>query len=323
MPVYIPTHPFHPAPGLDDPHAQTLHAALTRRLRPSGLRRERVWLSDGDFLDLEVLEAPSRDAPLLLLLHGLEGSSRSGYIRALLAGAAVRGWGAVALNFRSCSGEGNRLPRFYHSGETGDVREVLGRLGARGWGPRLAVGFSLGANVLLKLLAEDRDRSVLTAAAAVSAPFDLQASADALDLATGIGGVYRRVFLRSLKRKALEKARRFPESFDAGRIRAATGVREFDDVVTAPLHGFASAEDYYRRSSSGPLLMAIRRPTLLLSSADDPLAPGGIPKTAEDSPWLHRLEPPHGGHVGFVAGQAWRPEWWADAQVLHFLAQQL
>ena len=322
MPVFTPTHPFRPARGLEDPHAQTLHAALARRPRLSGLNRERVWLKDGDFLDLEVLEGSSRDAPLLLLLHGLEGSSRSGYIRALLAGAAARGWGAVALNFRSCSGESNRLPRFYHSGETGDVRELLGRLGARGWGPRFAVGFSLGANVLLKLLGEDGERSPITAAAAISTPFDLQTSADALDLATGVGSVYRRVFLRSLKRKALEKARRFPESFDAARIRAATGVREFDDVVTAPIHGFNSAEDYYRRSSSGPLLGAIRRPTLLLSSADDPLAPGGLPASAKTSPWLHLLEPPHGGHVGFVEGRAWRPRWWADAQVLRFLEQQ-
>lgn len=322
MPVFTPTHPFQPAPGLEDPHAQTLHAALARRPRLSGLQRERVWLKDGDFLDLEVLEGSARDAPLLLLLHGLEGSSRSGYIRALLAGAAARGWGAVALNFRSCSGESNRLPRFYHSGETGDVRELLGRLGARGWGPRFAVGFSLGANVLLKLLAEDGERSPITAAAAISTPFDLQTSADALDLATGVGSVYRRVFLRSLKRKAMEKARRFPGSFDVARIRAATGVREFDDVVTAPIHGFNSAEDYYRRSSSGPLLGAIRRPTLLLSSSDDPLAPGGLPASAKTSPWLHLLETSHGGHVGFVEGQAWRPRWWADAQVLRFLEQQ-
>src|SRR5690606_4813704 len=125
MPIFTPTHPFHAAPGLEDPHAQTLHAALVRRPRLSGLQRVRVRLKDGDFLDLEVLETGARDAPLLLLRHGLEGSSRSGYIRALLAGAARRGWGAVALNLRSCSGEANRLPRFYHSGETGEDRKSV------------------------------------------------------------------------------------------------------------------------------------------------------------------------------------------------------
>ena len=322
MPLHTPTRPFTPARGLTDAHAQTLYAALVRKIRVPGLSRQRWWLSDGDFVDLDVLEAAPQ-APHLLLLHGLEGSSHSGYIASLLAGAARRGWGAAALNFRSCSGEENLLARFYHSGETGDPREVLAALRERTTGPLFAAGFSLGANVLLKLLAEDAEDTPLRAAAAVSTPFDLQACSDALDGGRGLGRIYRERFLSSLKRKALAKAVRYPDQLDADRIRSLRTLQGFDDAVTARLHGFASARDYYQQSSSGPLLQGIRRPTLLLNADDDPMVPGGIPRGAEENPDLHVLRVPHGGHVGFVAGSALRPRWWAERELLRFFDARL
>ena len=322
MPPYTPSRPFRPARGLTDPDAQTLFAALVRQAKVPGLVRHRRWLSDGDFVDLDLLEA-SPQSPLLLLLHGLEGSSRSGYIASMLAGAAARGWGAAALNFRSCSGEANLLARFYHSGETGDVREVLSGLRAHTTGPLIAAGFSLGGNVLLKLLAEDGERSPLAAAAAVSTPFDLEACATALDGARGLGRIYRRAFLESLKHKALSKAARFPEQLDARKIASARTLQDFDDAVTARLHGFASAHDYYRQSSSGPRLAEIRRPTLLLNADDDPMVPGGAPATASEQPFLHVLRVPHGGHVGFVEGRLLRPRWWAESELMHFFDGQV
>ncbi len=318
---HLPDEPFVPARGLASPHAQTIFAAIRRPSRRPPVIRERWETPDGDFLDVDWLPAP-RAAPHLLVLHGLEGSSEAGYVAAMLRGARARGYGALALNFRSCSGEPNRLPRAYHSGETGDVAFVVDRLRARVTGPLLAAGFSLGGNVLLRLLAEQGRSSPLAAAAAVSVPFDLLACARALDAGTGVGALYRRRFLRTLKGKALGKARRHGV-LDPGRIRAADGLEAYDDAVTAPLHGFSSAADYYRSCSSGPVLGAIRVPTLLLSSADDPLAPAStLPASAAEHPSLHVHVTERGGHVGFVAGSAVAPRFWGEEVALSFLASR-
>jgi len=264
-------------------------------------------------------------APHLLVLHGLEGSSRAGYVAAILRGAAARGWGAVALNFRACSGELNRRPRFYHSGETGDPLHVLARMREEIRGPWGGVGFSLGGNVLLRLLAETGGAAPLAAAAAVSVPFDLLRCARALD-APGDPwmALYRRVFLRSLKAKALAKAKAHPGAIDAARVRAARGIEAYDDALTAPLHGWPSAAAYYAACSSGPVLDRIRRPTLLLSAEDDPLVPADcLPGGALRNPALTVVRTRHGGHVGFVAGSIARPRFWAEARVLAFLDERL
>lgn len=279
-------------------------------------------MPDGDFLDVDRLEADPR-APHVVVLHGLEGSSRAGYVAAILRGAKLRGWGAVAPNFRSCSGELNRLPRFYHSGETGDLSLILERLSTEVEGPLLGVGFSLGGNVLLRFLAESGDRSPLVAAAGVSVPFDLGTSAKALDRGEGWTALYRRVFLRSLKRKAVEKAACHPGAIDSRRVGRIGGIVEYDDLVTAPLHGFPDAPTYYERCSSGPALGAIRVPTLLLSSLDDPLVPREAVPVQQTSPWLSWLLTERGGHVGFVGGKLWRPHFWAEEEVLCFLGAQL
>lgn len=310
---------FVPARGLRSAHAQTLFAYARRLGGGPHLERERWETSDGDFVDVDFLPAPA-EAPHLVVLHGLEGSSRAGYVRSMLEEAQLRGWGAAALNFRSCSGEQNRLPRSYHSGETLDAELVVTRLGERVRGPLLGVGFSLGANVLLRMLERLGDATPLLAAAAVSAPYDLRGCARTLDAGTGALALYRTVFLRTLRRKALEKGARFGAIADLERVRGASGIEAFDDAFTAPVHGFKDASDYYAQSSAGPHLAEIRRPTLLLSSLDDPMIPpsAGIPPEADALPLLTVLRLAHGGHCGFVSGTPLRPHFWAEAEVARY-----
>lgn len=321
----IPNEPsFRPAAGLTSPHAQTIFASYLRPRQTPPLVRQRLLTPDGDFVDVDRLMADPA-SPHLLVLHGLEGSSKAGYVAAIVRGAAARGWGAVALNFRSCSGEPNRAARLYHSGETGDPLHVLAQLREEITGPWGGVGFSLGGNVLLRLLAETGAASPLQAAAAVSVPFDLHRCAQAIDT-PGLGwmAIYRGVFLRSLKRKALEMARTHPGLFDEARVRTARRLEEYDDVVTAPLHGWANAADYYAACSSGPALGQIARPTLLITAEDDPLAPASnLPAGVDTNPALTVVRTAHGGHVGFVAGSIARPVFWAEERAVEFLAQHL
>lgn len=315
---YQPTQ-FVPARGLASPHAQTLFAYARRFRSGLPLRRERWETPDGDFVDVDFLEAPAA-APHLFVLHGLEGSSRAGYVTSLLLEARRRGWGVAAFNFRSCSGELNRLARSYHSGETLDARFALELLRPRLRGPIFGVGFSLGANVLLRLLETLGDDAPLDAAAAVSTPYDLQGAARAIDTGGGPVWLYREAFLRTLKQKSLIKAERFPGTIDAARLRTVRRLQAFDDAVTAPVHGFTDARDYYAQSSSGPHLHAIRRPTLLLSSMDDPIVPAAasIPAGAESHPQLSVVRTQQGGHCGFVGGNALQPHFWAEAEVARF-----
>lgn len=317
---FVPSTPFVPAKGLRSAHAQTIFANLVRRPKLPALHRERFELPDGDFVDVDRLDARP-EAPHLLVLHGLEGSTKSGYVAEILRLASVRGWGAAALNFRSCSGEPNRLARSYHSGDTGDSLHVLTALRARTRGPWGAVGFSLGGNVLLRLLAEQRDRVPLEAAVAISVPYDLRACARTLDTGGGLTAVYRVRFLRTLKRKAMQKSLRHRDTIDRERVRRVRGIEAFDDVVTAPIHGYRNGADYYDRCSSGPVLERIERPTLLISSSDDPLVPLPLPQVR--SGFVSTLYTDAGGHVGFVSGTPLRPRFWAEEQALRFLEERL
>lgn len=318
---FQPSEPFVPAPGLANAHAQTIFAAFVRPTHAPPLRRERLELPDGDFVDLDTFDGPT-GAPHVVVLHGLEGSSRAGYVVAILRGAAERGWGATAINFRSCSGELNRLARWYHSGDIGDTLAVIEHVRARVTGPLYAAGFSLGANVLCRLLEETGAEAPVEAAAAMSAPYDLDACSRRIDSEGFFQWIYRERFLRALKRKAREKLRRFPDAFDREALEAARYLRDFDNVVTAPLHGFRDASHYYADAASGPRLHQIRRPTLLLSAKDDPLLQEPvIPPTAADNPYLSVLLTRHGGHVGFVSGHAHRPYFWGEAQMLKFLGE--
>jgi uncharacterized protein len=320
--AFTPKVPFRPASGLEGPHAQTFFAYFTHSWRSPKLKRVRWETPDNDFIDADFVLAPP-DRPHLAIFHGLEGSSNSGYILAMLRAAAERGWGAMALNFRSCSGELNRQLRSYSSGETQDPAFALQQLRKRGiTGPLYAVGFSLGANVLLKLLAEQGNDSPLSAAVAVSAPYDLAACARALDSDDNWGKFYRSFYLRPLRRKALRKAAQFPGALDVPRIRASGTFREFDDLVTAPLNGFRDANDYWSRCSSGPMLERIRRRTLLISAKDDPIARVDSTLDGLQNPYVTSLLTEQGGHVGFVSGSILRPRFWSEDVTLQFLEEQ-
>ena len=319
---------FRPAGWLPGRHLQTIFGPLFRRRSKLPLVRERWELDDGDFVDVDQYGGDGREqtsAPVLLALHGLEGSSNAPYMRGLLEQARLRGLGALALNFRSCSGESNRLVRSYHSGETRDLDQVIRRVIARSPEAKILLcGFSLGGNVLVKWLGEEGAAvpPQIRGAVAISVPFDLALSARALDGPGPMARIYRRRFLHTLRRKALEKARRFPGSIHEGRLRAASSLIEFDELVTAPLHGFHSAADYYARSSSGPYLGRVRVPLLLLAAEDDPfIPPASLPVGAARENPLIRLEvSAGGGHVGFVAGSLLRPRYWAEERAIEFLA---
>jgi uncharacterized protein len=319
---------FDPAWWLPGAHAQTLWGKLFRRgpLQPTSVER---WSTpDGDFVDIHRLD-PSSSGPRLLLLHGLEGTIRSQYAQGLLGEARSRGWGADMLIFRSCGSEMNQTRRFYHSGETGDLSLVLDRL-LKEYPDRpvFLVGVSLGGNVLLKYLGEKGGRidPRIRAAVAVSVPFDLARSSSYID--RGFARLYQRHFIRSLKRKALQKLERFPDLIERDRLGELRTMYEFDDALTAPLHGFRDADDYYASSSSLGWIESISIPTLLLSAADDPFLPQAVLDdvrlVARRNQWLHLEFPLHGGHVGFVGGRnPLRPRYYAERRACDFLANHV
>ncbi len=256
----------------------------------------------------------------MALFHGLEGSSRSHYAAALMAAARDAGWRGVVVNFRGCSGEPNRLPRAYHSGDAPEIDWILRRLRERdGNAPLFAAGVSLGGNALLKWLGESGEATVrvVGAAAAVSAPLDLMAAGDALG--QGFNLLYARHFLATLKPKAVGKLSVHPGLFDAARVRAASTLRQFDDLVTAPLHGYRNTDDYWTRASSKGGLKDIRIPTLVLNARNDPFLPAAaLPRPGEVSGAVTLEQPEEGGHVGFVGGAFPGNLDWLPARVLRF-----
>lgn len=292
------------------------------------MQRIRWDTPDGDFLDLWRVDA-APNAPRVLLLHGLEGGGRSHYARGILREAYQRGWGADLLIFRSCGGEINRTPRFYHSGETTDLAFALERVIAEfPESPLLLVGVSLGGNVLLKFLGERGtalpDR--LVAAAAISVPYDLARSARYIN--QGFSRVYQAHFLRSLRRKAALKHRRFPDQVPEPTRHRTRTLYAFDDRVTAPVHGFLGADDYYERSSALRWLAAIRLPSLLLSAVDDPFLPSDVldqvRAIAATNPVLELEVVDSGGHVGFIGGSVpWRPFYYAEWRVAELFERAL
>lgn len=291
-------------------------------------RIERLETPDGDFLDLHHLDAPS-GAPILVMLHGLEGSVRSHYIQGLLAEAKRRGWRAAVLIFRSCGNELNRARRSYHSGETTDVAFVLRHLESTfPQAPMVLAGVSLGGNVLLKFLGE-QGRNIserIKGAAAVSVPYDLARSSRHID--EGFAKVYQWNFLRSLRRKAYAKLEKFPDLVSREALEQATTMFAFDDCFTAPVHGFENARDYYAKSSSINWLASISIKTLLLSAVDDPFLPpqvlDQVRGIAAKNPHLTVEFPPHGGHVGFVGGHnPLSPTYYLEKRVSEFLAHEL
>ena len=308
-------------------HLQSLWGPLRRRPRRPALRRERWETPDGDFLDLDWLAAGRDDAraPCVVVLHGLEGSSDSHYALGLMGLVEASGWRGVVLHFRSCSGALNRLGRLYHSGETSDLDWTVRRLIAAAPGARLGlVGVSLGGNVALKWLGEQGDGAPdeIAAAVAISVPFDLAACATALD--RGMNRLlYTAHFLRTLKAKIRAKSALYTERVDVPAALRAGTFRLYDRLVTAPIFGFADEEDYWSRSSSGPYLREIRRPTLLINAVNDPFVPPEtLPRAeVERSPWLEAAFPAEGGHAGFLEGGV-GPSW-AERRAVEFLARHL
>ena len=302
-------------------HLQTIYAALAPAPRIAW-HRERWETPDGDFIDLDWAGRDANPAgPLIALFHGLEGSSASPYARAIAAQALAMGWRCVVPHFRGCSGELNRLPRAYHSGDSAEIGWILRRLEARhaAGGVLYAVGISLGGNALLKLLGEQGAAMNLQKAVAISAPLDLAAAGRSLD--AGLSReIYTRIFLRTLKKKTFAKLRQKKISVDALRLKNARTFWEFDDTVTAPLHGFQGADDYWARSSSAPWLAKIRVPTLIINARNDPFMPESV--LASVSEQLNKMPscvilefPRGGGHAGFPGRDRWLAK-----RVLDFLS---
>ncbi len=287
---------------------QTIWPALLSRSAaqpPPAYRRERWDTPDGDFIELDFVDAAAAAAPLLVLFHGLEGSSASHYALAFARRAAALGWSYVVPHFRGCSGQLNLAPRAYHSGDHEEIGWVLERLRARHGAPLMAVGISLGGNALLRWAEEAGDAAAATASAvaAVCSPIDLAAGGHAI----GRGfnrQVYTRMFLRTMKAKALRKWQQHPGLFDRERLRAARTLYEFDNLFTAPLHGFRDTDDYWLRASAKPHLHRIRIPALVLNARNDPFVPAHcLPGPQEVGRFVTLWQPAHGGHVGFAQGR--------------------
>ena len=287
---------------------QTLWAAL-RAERYVGdaptFRRERWATPDNDFVDVDFAEHHSlSDAPLLVIFHGLEGSSKSHYAVALTVAARVRGWACCIPHFRGCSGELNRAPRAYHSGDFEEIDWILRRMQAGHTGPVMAVGISLGGNALMRWAGETGAIAgqVVRSVASVCSPLDLAASG----MAIGRGfnrQVYTRMFLRSMVPKALQKLDQHPGLFSRSALLAANDLYEFDNIVTAPLHGFTDTDDYWKRASAKPHMANIRVPALALNALNDPFIPAwSLPTPVDVSGSVTLWQPTHGGHVGFPSG---------------------
>lgn len=313
--------PFVAAWWCRGPHLQTLWPVFARRKLQVVRRRERLELPDGDFLDLDWTTGNA--GPIVLILHGLEGSSESHYARGLLHALHRRGWRGVVMHHRGCSGEPNRLARSYHSGETGDVAQVVAELRRREPATPLAVvGYSLGGNVLLKWLGETGAQPVV-AAVAVSVPFLLDRCSARMQ--RGFSRVYQWELLRRLRRSVAAKRRRVALPLRIADLSRLRTFREFDDHVTAPLHGFRDADHYYGAASSRGWLAGIRVPTLVIQAVDDPfMYPDALPQRGELSATVEFDLCAHGGHVGFIGGCApWRASYWLDERIPAYLAAYL
>ncbi len=322
VPLIEPT-PYRPPFWLRGGHAQTLFPRICRRVIAPGVVRERIATPDDDFLDLDWT---GRNASRLAILsHGLEGCSRSVYVRGMMRALTAAGWDCLAWNFRGCSGELNRQCRLYHSGVSDDLDVVLRHaLRAHPAETVVLIGFSLGGNVTLKYLGEAPDRvpGRVRAAVAISVPCHLNSGAR--KLAEPANRIYMRYFLKSLARKARRKAAQFPGRLNLAGLDAMTTFAEFDGQITAPLHGFASAEDYWTRASSRQFVPAIQVPTLLLNARNDPfLTPECYPeKEAAANTRLQLEAPGGGGHVGFPHGWLGGGSW-CETRVVEFLGATL
>ena len=301
----LPPHtaPYQAPLWLPGGHAQTIYPVLFAPRPRVTYRRERWTTPDGDFVDVDWADGADRDAPLVALFHGLEGSSRSHYAVSLMRAVIDdAGWRGAVVHFRGCSGEPNRLVRAYHSGDSAEIDWMVRRL-AQSATTLYVAGVSLGANALLRWLGETGNEAtrVVAREAAVSAPLDLMAAGNALD--RGFNLLYTRHFLTTMRRKAIAKLARHPDAYERAAVARTRTLREFDDLVTAPLHGYRDTDDYWTRASSKPVLRHIAVPTLLINARNDPFMPQeALPMAHEVSSAVTLEQPAEGGHVGFVSG---------------------
>ena len=318
---------FHPMRGVGNRHLQTMLPRLIRRKLRFTPHWQRLELPDGDFVDLAWSEDPSqaRHKPRLVVFHGLEGSLHSPYAHGLIHAAMQRGWLGVVMHFRGCSGEPNRNNRIYHSGETEDGSWFLRWLQREyGSAPTAAVGYSLGGNMLGCLLAKEGDDIPVDAAVIVSAPFMLEACSYHMD--KGFSRVYQRYLLNLLKANAARKLKAYPGSLpvDLRQLKSMRRIREFDDSITARIHGFADALDYYRQCSAMPRLSDITKPTLIIHAKDDPFMDHhSIPPQEQLPANVEYQLTEHGGHVGFVGGTLRKPEMWLERRISDWLTRWL
>ena len=317
---------FRPHRLIRDSHLQTLFPFFMRRLPRLQIRRERIELPDGDFIDLGWCGDQRPGAPLAVLVHGLTGGFDSKYLRGTAQQLIATGWRAVLLQLRGGGPEPNRLPKSYHQGDTADLRYVLHLLRQREPGIVLAaVGWSLGGNIVLKAMGEEGERAPADFAAAASVPFRLWPCVDRLR--QGFSRQYQARMLADLKQQMRRKHARVPAppGVDLAAAEAARDFVEFDQAYTAPLNGFRDADDYYTRCECAPFLAAIRRPTLIVHAADDPfMQPSVVPSPAELPPCVRLEVSRHGGHVGFIAsGRYGQPVYWLEQRLTAYLNQQL
>ena len=309
-------------------HAQTIAGALLRKKFKHGLKVERLETPDGDFLDLDYMTDPDapvdHDTPLIVILHGLEGSSKSPYVQTLLSEIHRRRWAAVAVNMRMCSGEPNRLIQTYHSGKSEDLELIIQHLTKRYRPENLyLVGYSMGGNILLKWLGEQQDRASqrVNKAAAISVPYDLTRAVQMIDKEGFNREIYARNLLSTLKKKVAYKKNVFPEAIRYEKVAHCRTFSVFDREVTAPLNGFRDEFEYWSKSSSAGFLKEIKLSTLLIHSEDDPFFPEHFLPLDDihTSNYLQALIVPKGGHLGFIkAAWPWKLEPWLEQNILNF-----
>lgn len=310
------SNPFRPCFWLANSHLQTCAGSLLPR-EQQNTQLEQLHLADGDFLELHWLDAPTKNAPLLILLHGLEGSVNSSYIQGMLKIARQQQWRAVVPHLRGSGGRINKLPEAYHAGKTEDFDIVLQHIRSRYSNVFCAsIGFSLGANILLKYLGEQPSQNYIQTAIGVSVPFDLKASVMYMNK------FYNKMFVRHLKKSTFKKINSsMLMPINALELSKITTLYDFDDKITAPLHGFLNAEDYYQKSSCIHFLKNIQTPTLIIHATDDPMIPENvIPSKAQVSDKVILDIQEHGGHVGFIACEKFnKVQYWMEERVLDYL----
>jgi len=318
---------FRPMRGMSNPHLQTMLPRLIRRRLNFTPHWQRLDMPDGDFVDLAWSEDPQTalHKPRLVVFHGLEGSLYSPYAHGLIEAAKKRGWLGVVMHFRGCSGVPNRSERIYHSGEIEDGSYFLSWLNQRyGTVPTAAVGYSLGGNMLACLMAKQGPECTLQAGVVVSAPLMLEQCCYHME--QGFSRFYQHYLLNLLKKNAARKLKSYPGTLpiDLRQLKSLRRIREFDDLITSKIHGFADALDYYRQCSAMPMLPDIRVPTLIIHAKDDPFMDHHvIPDKALLPANIHYQLTQYGGHVGFVGGTLLKPQMWLEKRIPDWLTHYL